>query len=185
MKMKMNIQCDIINIENGTIKNKVHLVFENKTLNSKAPIKVLNIAHTLYNQKDYTIHKILKSERNVFIKQYSHLIKTEYNHGHEFENYKNVSLFLKLNTIDSVRLKLINRSYIIQSLDFKKSILTGFAGVIIGHIGTIGFQYNQSAKSEPTIPPKQAIKKSIDNKNDKTSEKTLKIDSIIDKNKSE
>ena len=92
---------------------------------------------------------------------------------------------VKLNWFQEFYINWFHKKYIIQSLNFKKSILTGFAGAIIGALVTMAFQDKQSTKTDPTIPPKQEIKNQRDQNNDQTTDKNLKTDSIIENNKSE
>jgi hypothetical protein len=90
----------------------------------------------------------------------------------------NIPVYLKLNQLEIFKIKWHKKEYIIQSLDFKKSILTGLFGAILGSLVTMVFQSNQSVNNAPTIPPKQEIINHLNEDDEKSFKKKLTNDSI-------
>ncbi|KZS40092.1 hypothetical protein AWE51_25490 [Aquimarina aggregata] len=106
----------------------------------------------------YKIYKLDKLDRKELNTKATHEIVSQELHnavqGHKY--------CLKLNWFQEFYINWFHKKYIIQSLDFKKSILTGFAGAIIGALVTLAFQTNQKTQNETNIP----IKKEIKNQNE-------------------
>jgi len=125
--------------------------------------------------KKFEIYKLDKFDQKDHKVKASHILRNE---QLEFILGDRIRIYINLNQLEIFKIRWAKKEYIVQSLDFKKSILTGFAGAVIGALVTMVFQNNQSTKSEPTIPPIQEIKNHLDQTNDQMNDKKFKNDSI-------
>ncbi|MEO9953608.1 hypothetical protein [Nonlabens sp.] len=143
--MILRLKCYILNIVSNEVASELNINFEKQTLNDDSEYKLLEFDKKIHNQKEYSIHKILKSERYPYKNKFTHIIKTKYNSGYKPDNkdYEKVTLFLKLNYFDSIKLKYINKDYDYLLNQAKKDLIKYLIGAVFGFFGGV-FLYPQN-----------------------------------------
>lgn len=71
---------------------------------------------------------------------------------------------VKLNFFQVTYINWFQKKYIVQSLDLKKTVLSGFIGVVLGSLVTLAFQKINIKNNPKTIIPKKEIKHKIEPK---------------------
>ncbi|WP_027127272.1 hypothetical protein [Gelidibacter mesophilus] len=173
---------DVSNKYSITIyRNKIHNYIGLHPLRTSITVSEQHNSEKFINSTFY-IYRLDKLDRKNLNTKATHKIVSQ-----ELHNvvYGCDPYCVKLNWFQEFYINWFHKKYIIQSLDFKKSILTGFAGAIIGALVTMAFQDKERTKIDPIIPPKQEIKNQRDQSSNQTTDKNLKNNSIIDNNKSE
>jgi|AntAceMinimDraft_15_1070371.scaffolds.fasta_scaffold127567_1 hypothetical protein len=125
----------------------------------------------------FEINKIDKIDRNEFKLNASHEI-----HCERLREILQRECYVQLNMFQSIYISWCQKKFLIQSLDVKKSLLTGFIGLILGACLTYAIQCNGEIdiddKNESTATPVQNIKKH-ENSNESNSDKTHLIKDTV------
>ena len=139
MKLKLILPYDsnedfsnkyFITIYRNKIKNYIGL----NPLNYEINIERLN--SEVFINKNFEINKLDKLDKFELNTMATHEIFSQDLHN-VIQNYR---YFIKLNLFQIIYINWFQKKYIIQSLDFKKRIISGLIGSLIGIIGTLFFK---------------------------------------------
>ena len=113
----------------------------------------------------FEVYKLDKFDQKEHKVKASHILRNE---QLEFILGDRIRVYVNLNIFEVIRIKWIKKQYLIQTKEIKTDILKYIIGGVLGFIGAMAIQKINQYNAEPENPPRQEIKKSLDQINDQT-----------------